>query len=187
MWGIWLATLGAVWLLPSWSVYVSLWLFCLGAVAALEEEDLLGEGLALIFQIFVEPFEEVAFDEGLVEFFAGLLELISEEVGLPDDIFKFLFVDFETVGDLKIDHSLPEFGIFLFEFADGDLEVLDSGDIDLSWALGVVGGLRIGEEGLLAADVMEACLDIPGFGGAVAGGSFELLENLILAQVAHSL
>ena len=116
-----------------------------------------------------------------------MLELISEEVGLPDDIFKFLFVDFETVGDLKINHSLPEFGIFFFEFADGDLEVLDSGDIDLSGALGVVGGLGIGEEGLLGADVMETCFDIPGFGGAVAGGPFEFLENLILAQVAHSL
>ena len=127
----------------------------------------------------------MSLNERFLKSFACLLELIAQNISFPYNTFKFLFVDFETLRSLKVHDSLPKVSILLFKFADSNFEVLNSWDIDFVRAFGIVWGLRVSEEGLFVPDVVKACFDVSGFGGAIGVRSSKLLKNLILAQVTH--
>lgn len=62
----------------------------------------------------------------------------------------------------ELDDPLPQFSVFLLQFADGIFQLLDAGEVDFPRAFGIVGSLGVCEEGFLVADVMEARLDVPG-------------------------
>ena len=65
--------------------------------------------------------------------------------------------------------------------------MLNPGYIDFPRTFGIVGSLSVGEEGLLAPDVMQPGFDVSGLGRSIARRPSKLFENLILAEVTHSL
>ena len=65
--------------------------------------------------------------------------------------------------------------------------MLQPGSVDFPGTLGVVGSLCVGEEGLLAFEVMEPGLDVSRPRRLVALWPAELLQNLIFAILRHTI
>lgn len=89
------------------------------------------------------------------------------------------------MGSLELDNALLKICIFSLQFADGFLELLSAGEVDFSRRFGVVGGLRVGEEGLLGSQLVQPILDILRSRGLVVGRPAKLLQNFISALLRH--
>lgn len=160
-------------------------LLAVGGVTAPQLQDLLGEGLALGLQVAVEALEEIAFDQGLLEVFLSLLQVLPQPVRFLDDAFEFFLVDFEELVGLELHDALLEFAVLLLEFADGFLQVFGAGQVDFSRRFGVIGRLRVGQEGLLRPEVVQPRLDLLRPRRFVACRTPEFLENLVFALLCH--
>jgi hypothetical protein len=121
----------------------------------------------------------------LLEIFLSLLQILPQPVSLLDDAFEFFLIDFEELVGLELHNALLKLAVLLLEFADGFFEMFRTGQVDFSRRFGVIGGLRVGQEGLLRAEVVQPRLDLLRPRRFVASRTPEFLENLVFALLCH--
>lgn len=78
--------------------------------------------LALVFKVFVEPFEEISFNDGLIEFFLESDQLLFKFIILSDKFFEFVLIDVEVVSTFEIENLLFKLMIFLAQVLNGIID-----------------------------------------------------------------